>query len=54
MHTLQLCNKLISTVESTSMLWELASQVYSVSEVVTYKYYVGKLKMYEDRYEESR
>ena len=27
---------------------------FPVTDVVTYKFYIGKLKMFEDRYEEAR
>lgn len=55
LNTLQLCSKLINVVErpgvqcATDAYW-----LFPVSDVVTYKYYVGRLKMFEDRYEDAR
>lgn len=29
-------------------------RLFPVSDVVMYKYYIGRLKMFEDKYEEAR
>jgi hypothetical protein len=52
-NTLQLCGKLISVIEGPGNFLENLS-VFPVCDVVMYKYYIGRLKMFEDRYEESR
>ena len=55
LNTLQLCGKLINVVErpgptcATDSFW-----LFPVSDVVAYKYYVGRLKMFEDHYVEAR
>ena len=50
--TLQLCGKLINLVETHDTMENLT--LFPVSDVVTYKYYVGRLKMFEDQHEEAR
>lgn len=52
LNTLQLCGKLINVVERPGFLDSLLH--FPVSDVVTYKYYIGRLKMFEDRYEDAR
>jgi hypothetical protein len=52
LNTLQLCSKLINLVETRDTMENL--RLFPVSDVVTYKYYVGRLKMFEDQYEEAR
>eukprot|EP01041_Mallomonas_annulata_P009576 gene9576-19901_t len=52
LNTLQLCGKLINVVERTGFIESL--EYFPVSDVVTYKYYIGRLKMLEDRFEEAR
>lgn len=52
-NTLQLCSKIISVVEGPGHVMDNLS-VFPACDVVTYKYYIGRLKMYEDRYEEAR
>ena len=52
LNTLQLCGKLINLVETHDTMENLT--LFPVSDVVTYKYYVGRLKMFEDQYEEAR
>lgn len=52
LNTLQLCGKLINLVETRDTMENLT--MFPVSDVVTYKYYVGRLKMFEDQYEEAR
>jgi len=57
LNTLQLCSKLIELVEKKdrdggSIMDNL--HYFPVCDVVTYKYYFGRLKMFEDRYEEAR
>ena len=56
-NTLQLCGKLINVVEgpssgSSGIMNDLHQ--YPVCDVVMYKYYLGRLKMFEDRYLEAR
>ena len=53
LNTLQLCGKLISTVEGNEDIMANL-RYFPVSDVVTYKYYIGRLKMYEDKYEDAR
>ena len=52
-NTLQLCGKLINVVEGPGGIMENL-QLFPVSDVVMYKYYIGRLKMFEDKYEEAR
>lgn len=52
-NTLQLCSKLISVVEGPSGAIDNL-HLYPVSDVVTYKYYLGRLKLFEDKYEDAR
>ena len=63
LNTLPLCNKLINAIEGQphamtkspmeqAIMNNLTS--FPVADVVTYKFYIGKLKMFEDRYEEAR
>jgi len=52
-NTLQLCSKIIAVVEGPGHVMGNLN-VFPVCDVVTYKYYIGRLKMYEDRYEEAR
>ena len=52
LNTLQLCGKLINLVETRDTMDNL--KLFPVSDVVTYKYYVGRLKMFEDQYEEAK
>eukprot|EP01039_Chlorochromonas_danica_P002298 gene2298-2517_t len=52
-NTLQLCGKLISVIEGPSGIMENL-QLFPVCDVVMYKYYLGRLKMFEDQYEEAR
>ncbi len=56
LNTLPLCGKLITTVEGKDGESEIMTQLrhFPVSDVVSYKYYIGRLKMYEDKYEEAR
>ena len=51
-NTLQLCGKLINVIEKERILDNL--RYFPVSDVVMYKYYIGRLKMFEDKYEEAR
>lgn len=54
-NTLQLCGNLIRVIEMKgpgSIMENL--HLFNVCDVVMYKYYIGRLKMFEDRYEESR
>jgi hypothetical protein len=54
-NTLQLCGNLIRVIEMKgpgSIMENL--HLFPVCDVVMYKYYIGRLKMFEDRYEESR
>ena len=52
-NTLQLCSKLISVVEGPGGVMENLT-LFSVCDVVMYKYYIGRLNMFEDRYEVAR
>lgn len=52
LNTLQLCGKLINLVETRDTMDNLT--MFPVSDVVMYKFYVGRLKMFEDQYEEAR
>ena len=52
-NTLQLCSKIIAVVEGPGHVMGNLS-VFPVCDVVTYKYYIGRLRMYEDKYEEAR
>jgi hypothetical protein len=52
-NTLQLCSKLISVVEGPSGVIDNLN-LYPVGDVVTYKYYLGRLKLFEDKFEEAR
>lgn len=55
LNTLQLCSKLINVVERPGPSCATdAFRYFPVADVVAYKYYVGRLKMFEDRYEEAR
>ena len=55
LNTLQLCSKLINVVERPGPACATdAYRCFPVADVVAYKYYVGRLKMFEDRYEEAR
>ena len=53
-NTLQLCGKLINVVEGpgSSVMNDLGA--FPVCDVAMYKYYIGRLKMFEDRYSEAR
>lgn len=53
LNTLQLCGKLINIVEGPGGIMDNL-RLFQVSEVVTYKYYIGRLKMFEDKYEDAR
>lgn len=52
-NTLQLCGKLINVVEGPGGIMDNLS-LFPVCDVAMYKYYIGRLKMFEDRYEEAR
>lgn len=52
-NTLQLCGKLINVVEGPGGIMDNL-KLFPVSDVVMYKYYIGRLKMFEDKYEEAR
>ncbi len=55
LNTLSLCGKLINVVEGPSSGGVMANMhLFPVSDVVMYKYYNGRLKMFEDKYEEAR
>ena len=53
-NTLQLCGKLINVVEGPGSTVMRDLSVFPVCDVVMYKYYIGRLKMFEDRYSEAR
>lgn len=52
-NTLQLCGKLINVVEGPGAIMDNLS-LFPVCDVAMYKYYIGRLKLFEDRYEEAR
>ena len=52
-NTLQLCNKIVAVVEGPGHVMGNL-EVFPVCDVVTYKYFIGRLKMYEDKYEDAR
>lgn len=55
LNTLQLCSKLINVVERPGPANALDSyHLFPVADVVTYKFYIGRLKMFEDKYEDAR
>jgi hypothetical protein len=55
LNTLQLCSKLINVVERPGALNAIDHYLlFPVSDVVTYKFYIGRLKMFEDKYEDAR
>jgi nuclear mRNA export protein PCID2/THP1 len=55
-NTLQLCSKLINVIDVSAFRGGklLHQECYPVSDVVMYFYYLGRLKLFEDKYEESR
>eukprot|EP01033_Poteriospumella_lacustris_P003612 gene3612-2604_t len=53
MNTLQLCNKLIGNVESSKPMMDNL-HLFPAIDIATYKYYVGRLKSFEDKYDEAR
>ena len=53
LNTLQLCGKLINVVEGPGGIMDNL-RLFPVSDVVMYKYYIGRLHMFEDRYEQAR
>ena len=52
LNTLQLMGKLIKLVDSPAVMEHL--QYFSLCDVVTYKFYVGRLALFEDRLDEAR
>lgn len=63
LNTLPLCNKLINAIEGqpgamrkSPMEQAIVAnlKLFPVADVVTYKFYIGRLKMFEDRYEDAR
>ncbi len=52
LNTLQLMGKLIKLVDTPSVMNHL--KAFPLCDVVTYKFYVGRLSMFEDRLEEAR
>jgi hypothetical protein len=52
-NTLPLCSKLINIVEGPSGVMSHL-KMFPLSDVVSYKFYIGRLKMFEDHYEEAR
>lgn len=53
--TLHLCGKLINAVERPGPESPLENlHRFPLLDVVTYKYYIGKLRMFEDKYVEAR
>lgn len=56
MNTLQLCSKLINVIEATCYKNNILQydNLYPLSDIVMYYYYLGRLKLFEDKYNESR
>lgn len=55
LNTLSLCGKLINVIEGPSSGGVMGHlRLFPVSDVVMYKYYIGRLKMFEDKYDEAR
>ena len=53
--TLHLCGKLINAVERPGPQGPMQNlHCFPLPDVVTYKYYIGKLRMFEDKYVEAR
>jgi hypothetical protein len=53
--TLHLCGKLINAVERPGPESPMQNlQRFPLVDVVTYKFYIGKLRMFEDKYVEAR
>lgn len=53
LNTLHLCSRSISVVEGPGRVTDDLS-CFPACDVATYKYYIGRLKMYEDKYEDAR
>jgi hypothetical protein len=53
LNTLQLCGKLINVIEGPEKIID-QWRVFPVADVVMYRYYIGRLKMFEDKYEDAR
>ncbi len=53
LNTMQLCAKLIGVIEGPGGVIE-SFREFSVSDVVMYKYYIGRIRMLEDRFEDAR
>ncbi len=55
LNTLSLCSKLINVIEGPSSGGVMTNlHLFPVCDVVTYKYYNGRLKMFEDKFDEAR
>jgi hypothetical protein len=55
LNTLSLCGKIINVIEGPSSGGVMNNlKLFPVNDVVTYKYYIGRLKMFEDKYIEAR
>lgn len=52
-NTLQLCGKLINVVEGPGGIMDNLP-LFPICDVAMYKYYIGRLKMLEDKYEDAR
>lgn len=53
LNTIQLCAKLIGSIEGPGGVMD-SYREFSVSDVVMYKYYIGRIRMFEDKFEEAR
>ena len=53
LNTLQLCSKLISVIDGPNGAGDNVL-LYPLSDVVMYKYYLGRLKLFEDKQEDAR
>ena len=52
-NTLQLCGKLINVVEGPGGIMDNL-ELFPICDVAMYKYYIGRLKMFEDKYDDAR
>ena len=54
LNTVQIFSKTIKPIEATDLLSPANIRYFPVNDIVTYKYYIGRLKMLEDKYDEAR
>ncbi len=53
LNTMQLCAKLIGVIEGPGGVIE-SFREFPVADVIMYKYYIGRIRMFEDRFEDAR